>query len=392
MKEETNNEMDLLLRRLGRRPGISVSDGNGDVEHLDADELNAYAENVLPAAARARYTAHLAECARCRELVVQLSSSAGVVPVIAKTPAPSVLRKFLGSLFSPMVLRYAVPALGLIVVAAIGLFVLRQKQTASESIAQNAETPTSKSFVTPNPSEPAAKAYNDQQSKEQAAARPAPSGSPENQAAGAAPAAPPAPAIDQTSRDELAQAKKEDKQAFATASPAAAAPKPTSDASEQQAKAAPREEASPARSANEAPAEKTKDVAADSVRVEDRKAEVETERAAAAKSKAPRSVAGIASLRAGTAAAPQGQRDDEAGADKDKINAATKNVAGRHFRKQNGVWVDTGYDSSRTVFTVTRGSESYRALIADEPEIKKIAEQLKGEILVVWKDRTYRIR
>src|SRR5215475_920286 len=100
MKEDTNNEMDLLLRRLGRRPDISVSEGNGDVEHLDADELNAYAENVLPAAARARYTAHLAECSRCRELVVQLSSSAGVVPVTVKAPEPSALRKFLSSLFS----------------------------------------------------------------------------------------------------------------------------------------------------------------------------------------------------------------------------------------------------------------------------------------------------
>src|ERR1043165_8678181 len=99
MKEETNNEMDLLLRRLGRRPDESVSGTNGDIDHLDADELNAYAENVLPPAARARYTEHLAACARCRELVVQLSSSAAVVPVVAKTPAPSALRTFLASLF-----------------------------------------------------------------------------------------------------------------------------------------------------------------------------------------------------------------------------------------------------------------------------------------------------
>src|SRR5690349_4824750 len=144
MKEEKNNEMDLLLRRLGRRPDISVSEGNGDVEHLDADELSAYAENVLPAAARARYTAHLAECSRCRELVVQLSASAGVVAVTVKAPEPSALRKFLASLFSPLVLRYAVPALGLILVAAIGVFVLQKKQSGPDSIAQNAEAPASK--------------------------------------------------------------------------------------------------------------------------------------------------------------------------------------------------------------------------------------------------------
>src|SRR5215510_13559655 len=143
MKEETNKEMDLLLRRLGRRPDISVSDGNGDVDHLDADELNAYAENVLPAAARARYTAHLAECTRCRELIVQLSSAAGVVPVVETTTAaePSALRKFLASLFSPMVLRYAVPALGLIVVAALGLFVFRQNGEVVRQLAKREEAP-----------------------------------------------------------------------------------------------------------------------------------------------------------------------------------------------------------------------------------------------------------
>jgi hypothetical protein len=42
MKEEPKNEMDLLLRRLGRRDGATVP----EAEHLDADELNAYAENA----------------------------------------------------------------------------------------------------------------------------------------------------------------------------------------------------------------------------------------------------------------------------------------------------------------------------------------------------------
>src|SRR5690349_1392151 len=110
MKQETNNEMNLLLRRLGRRDELLVAD-----EHLDADELNAYAENALPAKARARYTVHLAECASCRTLAVQLSSSANVVTTTesAAVKEPSGFKSFLASLFTPMVLRYAVPALGL---------------------------------------------------------------------------------------------------------------------------------------------------------------------------------------------------------------------------------------------------------------------------------------
>ena len=56
MKQEKNNEIDLLLRRLSQRQGGSVSDADShlDSDHLDADELNSYAENALPAAARIR--------------------------------------------------------------------------------------------------------------------------------------------------------------------------------------------------------------------------------------------------------------------------------------------------------------------------------------------------
>ena len=34
--------------------------------HLDADELNSYAEGMVPAPARVRYTEHLADCDLCR--------------------------------------------------------------------------------------------------------------------------------------------------------------------------------------------------------------------------------------------------------------------------------------------------------------------------------------
>ena len=386
MKQETNNEMDLLLRRLGRRPDISVTDGNGDVEHLDADELSAYAEHVLPAAARARYTEHLAECARCRELVTQLSSSAGVVPAVetVSAPVPSALRKFLASLFSPLVLRYAVPALGLVLVAAIGLYVSRSKQNEADSIAQNTEAPATKPYVAQSSPEqaPLSGYLSDQQQKEQSSAKPAPSssGSPGNQTAAAAPPPPASAVVNESSNDALA--KKEDQQPTPADAPAAAAPKPTVDAREQEAKAA-RVETSEARVASEPPAEKSKN---ETVKVEDRKAEIEPVRSVPA----PTTGGSFSTSIAGVARA-QKQRDDAAGAGKDNKNAETKTVGGRRFRKQDGVWVDTDYSSSRNVVNVARGSEQYRALIADEPGIKNIADQLDGEIIVVWKGHTYRI-
>ena len=392
MKQETHNEMDLLLRRLGRRHETSISDGNGDVEHLDADELSAYAENVLPAAARMRYTEHLTECTRCRELIVQLSSSAGVVPVVETTrvPQPSALRKFLASLFSPMVLRYAVPALGLILVAAIGLFVLQQKKSEVGSIAQNVEAPTSTSITTTNSPEPVqpARGLTDQ-SKEQAAAGKSAqsSGSPSNQPAAAAPVA---PTVGDTSQQAIA---KQEAQPVVTEAPAPA-PKPattTYDESKRPAEAEARKETSPDRYANEPPPpQKTVEAA----KVEDRKkADAEIAKARSDSSADKAQSFGVASVQGGAAAKrSRAQRDDDT-VEKDKNDAGeTRTVAGRKFRKQGNSWIDIAYSSVRVTTNLSRGSEQYRALIADEPGIKTIADQLDGEVVVVWKGRAYRIQ
>ena len=387
MKQETNNEMDLLLRRLGGRPETSVSDANGDVDHLDADELSAYAENVLPAAARARYTGHLAECARCRELVVQLSSSAGVVPVaeVVRPTVPSALRKFLASLFSPMVLRYAVPALGLIVIAAIGLFVSRPKQGNDTSIAQKTEAPTSTSITTntPDPSSPAAKTYYDQQTQQQAAKPAQSSGSPTSESAGAAPVAPvTTDQVAETSRD--AAGKKQEQQPVANEAPPA--PKAVT-ATDESNKRPAEVEAGKQTATVQVTAESQTAKSVDTVKVEDRKAGAEVSKA---RSDADRvQTFGAASAGVVARSRPQAKDDEE----KDKSDGGeTRTIAGRHFRKKDNVWIDSAYDSSRPIVTYTRGSEAYRSLTADEPAIKTIAEKLDGEVVVVWKGRTYRIK
>ena len=80
MKEPKNNEVDLLLRSLAQSRGESPlqrSDDDSFSEHLDADELNSYAEGLVPAAARSRYTEHLADCADCRRVVIGLTQAAG---------------------------------------------------------------------------------------------------------------------------------------------------------------------------------------------------------------------------------------------------------------------------------------------------------------------------
>lgn len=70
----------------------------------------------------------------------------------------------------------------------------------------------------------------------------------------------------------------------------------------------------------------------------------------------------------------------------------TRTVSGRRFRRQGSLWIDTAYDPSRGTINVSRGSEQFRALVADEPAIRTIAEKLDGAVIIVWKGRAYRIQ
>src|SRR5688572_15384536 len=140
MRQETNNEVDLLLRRLSRRGDGGARDGGtgpGD-RHLDVDELSSYAQNVLPPAARARYTEYLSECVSCRKLVTELAVSLDAVTAVSPVKtglAATGVKTFQASLCAPMVMRYAVTALGMILVMVVGFVALRGQQR-DEFVAQ----------------------------------------------------------------------------------------------------------------------------------------------------------------------------------------------------------------------------------------------------------------
>src|SRR5215213_6469417 len=93
MEFEFDKEIDAILRK-ARAGEVATS----LAAHMDADEISAFAENAVADAARIRYTAHLADCTRCRRILsntillnseaeTETASSAVSAPVIeAKTP------------------------------------------------------------------------------------------------------------------------------------------------------------------------------------------------------------------------------------------------------------------------------------------------------------------
>lgn len=397
MRQETNNEIDLLLRRMGRQDGGSVSEAHE--QHLDVDELSLYAQNALPAAARTRYTEHLVECSTCRKLVTELSLSFGETAAAAArvqtVGEPSALKKFLASLFSPMVLRYAVPALGLIVVGVIGFVILREGGR-NDFVAQ-VETKQSQSApltATPEASAPAsspdatARGYvHTDRSREIADPKEAEpkSGVSSGIVAGTGPAPAPAPT---PARDEKTAPAPEGR--FTAEPPPVAKAAPATE-SEERKKEEQKKKDEAAKNESAVTVQSTDTTvstarANEPVRGNDRAPQPGAQRVDESKREAVpaqgRSITdSVSTLRTRPQKAQKGNDDAE-----------TRTVSGRRFRKERGIWTDTAYDSSTATVNMTRGSEQFRALVADEPEIKKIAEQLDGEVIVVWKGRAYRIR
>src|SRR6266550_7094224 len=121
-------QIDVLLRRYAGQ-----SQSRTPAEHLDADELNAFAEGSLPAAARARYVSHLANCDNCRQIVSQLTVSGGAVVAAEASPSGagySWWKRFSG-FFSPLTLRYAAFAMVLIAAAGVVLLVMRRSRDSN---------------------------------------------------------------------------------------------------------------------------------------------------------------------------------------------------------------------------------------------------------------------
>ena len=405
MKPEANKEIDLLLRRMARGNG-AARDGEVQLDdrHLDVDELSSYAQNALPAAARARYTEHLADCATCRKLVTELSLSLGsaVAESVETVHEPSGWKKFFASLFSPMVLRYAVPALGVIVVMVVGFVVLR-RQIQHDFVAQLEERQASAPAAsTETPSAPVysvpAGILNGNASTAKSDSRGAAPqrGVADDKTAGVAGAAPATPAKQEQSRAESQPtvAPQSSPAVAKAAEPPPAPAQETVTVTASQSEVA-RERASAPASANsntDRDQISTRGAQPGSAEEDKTRTEAKPEPTAGARF----GMMGGEARRSRAQALKKVDENKPSDAPKDAENSTaneeTRTIAGRHFRKQGNTWIDTAYQSSTATVNMARDSEQFRALVADEPAIGTIAKQLDGEVIVVWKGRAYRIR
>lgn len=409
MKQANNNEVDLLLRSLARHSRGQLEAHIASVledekrtisDHLDADELNSYAEGVVPGAARARYTEHLADCASCRRIVIGLTQAAGATPRYegSEQQDPAGVWQKLAALFSPMVLRYAVPALALTAVIAMSLLLLRQRHT--DFVAQNqhpdsqvvngpaqAELPPGPSTIgtqstdqkgTESPANAVVpkEQKNFQDEKSIAAQKPGTSTGGDLKTAATTEESPQSGQVARVA---------ESQPTFAPETPAAAVAPARPTGSEADKIVILRKE-STSREAEERRRENYKDQPRDDTVSGPNRSKSEPSPIT------NRRVAGLASVAQDRAGDAANKSESDTGRKKTDSDVETRQVSGRRFRRHGNTWVDAAYESSRATVNVARGSEQYRALIADEPGIRAIAEQLGGEVILVWKGRAYRIR
>ncbi|MDQ3684428.1 MAG: hypothetical protein M3430_02340 [Acidobacteriota bacterium] len=423
--------------------------------HLDADELSAYAENALPAATRGRYISHLADCEMCRKHATSIAMAADVAGALERsdaaerTPAdanasPSTWRAWLASFFSPRALRYAMPVLALIVTGTMLLMTtlvyqramkppasrvamreapredaLSYEERASSEEADNQAGQAVMSEPTPaavNQEAPQASGAADSSrqtgepkkteafaraSKDEAALTDAPAAS---GVAGTSVSQPAAPQRAATSTVETRQPQSAAEVESLRVEGRSVAPSTATPPAKEITKAADKDEERERKVedvaviggnkvVNAPPAVKRKQSSAPrdelaATEKQNRKAE---EVVTVTRPAAPR-----ARPEGETSGAKARSRRSDGRTMNDSVSESsveTRRVAGRQFRRQGGgAWVDTEYKSSASLTNVTRGSEQYRALTADEPELRRIAEQLGGEVIVVWKNRAYRIR
>ncbi|HKP37726.1 MAG TPA: hypothetical protein VJT71_12795 [Pyrinomonadaceae bacterium] len=401
-----DTQIDVLMRRYAG----NVKTASVGTEHLDADELNAFAEGTLPAATRSSYVSHLADCDDCRKIATQLTMATGAV-ANAQVPASEAVTarswsQKLGALFSAPALRYAASVLVLVVLVGISLLVWRRTADNRNSslIARNEPNTNQIQAV----SSPAVTTVSQD-------AQPAPSIQTETRAATApnldkigeestlagAPPPPPAPAKDAAETEAApAIAAKAPAEPRAEGTPSYA-PQPSADnyrvdnrQREQQnignIHGGPRRNESQEKLKVIDDRARNADLA--KARDEDRGSGRANQQVPAARKQeqSGQTRAGAGVLSSSTTAtkesdAPARKSDKTAQPESDE----KVSVGGRKFRRQGNVWVDTKFKSSMPTAVVARGSSDFSAL---DSGLRSIAQQLGGDVIVVWKGKAYRIR
>ena len=430
-----DSQIDVLLKRYGGHAATGAPAG-----HLDADELNAFAEGATPSAARSRYVSHLAECDDCRTLATQLSIAAGATASVGagaiETAGGGSLWQKLTSFFAPPMLRYGAFAAVLVVAVGVTFLALRSQRNSAPRLAQNEQTSqTQAGAVKDEPAALTTRQYAPTSASPSATASQLAENVPlkkdESKVADAT-APPPKPEKEgaTTTEQPLFGRRAEPaiaKQQETRQQQPSFAPPPPGEAGRDQTKSLDYRDTQ--RVANvsgprksEPAYDKLKEMERSTGGIQTRAAEGGDNRARNDQAMNQQSTSQQSRNQQSTnqqsrqneqnqnrtldssADAPKAQslaanREESTETSRkpatgvarsdEKKAVETRSAGGHKFRRQGNAWVDSKFKSSMSVTNVARGSDAFRAL---DQAVRSMAEQLGGEVIVVSKGKAYRIR
>lgn len=390
MIEGFDKEIDALLRRSGQRRtapaeiDLKSETRNPKLEfHLDADEISAFAENALPERLKPKYTAHFAGCDRCRTILantIALDAEAEAKTEIVSVAAPKIAaasipwhRRF----FAFPRLAYALGALVVLFGGFFAFLVVRNanEATGSADVSQSYDTP-------PRASGP---------SFETEAELPVPNAMSNTATAGNMASNAMMSNVASTATSNSTRSASADSAARTSSANTAFVKSNSSLKDEEPAAVKSEDDRNAAQNQAGAPMTETADSSASRLRENektnaatpppDKKTTVSQDASNA--QELPMSARSTsATVRADTDA-PKArlQKSKPAGAE-------NRHIGGKNFTRKEGVWYDASYNG-QAMTNVSRGSGDYQKLDAG---LRSIAGSLSGTIVIVWKNKAYRIQ
>jgi hypothetical protein len=371
MELNFDKEMDALLRQAARG-GEFVS--TGATTHLDADEISAFAENALPERARAVYMKHLADCDRCRSVLSNLillsaeaetETASVLAPVIAEAKTPWYRR-----IFAVPNLAYTLGGLVILFGGFLGFLVLQSTNNYQNTeVLRVAEDQPRVSG--PNIGSGEAVYNSNTMSLTNTA------NTSTNSAANTSIATSNMMTTNTSTSTTNAN----------TATTTTTAPTPELSAREsrdvQQPKTEEQTGAKP--QLNEAKTKNDKDLAAADQNLAQEKEAVKLAPAPAKSAPAAPPVGTVRSELADKKKARTLSKEDGKTV---AANENTRQISGKTFNRRDGAWYDAAFSGQGTT-NVRRNTENYRKL---DKGLRIIAESLEGTVVVVWKEKAYRIQ
>lgn len=382
MELEFDKEIDAILRKSSRG---SVAAGNLASAHLEADEIAAFAENALPQGVRSLCIKHLAACDRCRSILSQTialypeAEAQAASSAVSADSASSLSIPWYRKLFVTPNLAASMGVLVVAFVSLLGYLVYQQNFAHQSEVARLNESESRAAANRPTP-ETAAPNFNSAANTANTAANtaqpPVNAGSSSvTKTQGQEGPVQPGPSDDKSDSASENDRLRIEQQPIAPAAAPLAKEEPKTEA-ENNKLAEKKPESNDTKSAVTVDGAATGDTnAMKDASVQNSQVQNNSLGGALKPKSGP-----YRDMQQRSVMPSDKKRSDEESFD--------YRVGGKSFQKKDGVWYDSAYRGQATT-NIRRGTTEYRSL---DNGLRSIAESMSGTVIVVWKEKAYRIQ